>query len=185
LLAHRCKDGTPGALDNAAGIVTLLLLAELLVDFHADLQVEITALNGEDYYNAPGEQLWLALNQGRLQEIVLGINLDGLGYQQGKTAYTTYACPAEMDALIHKAFSTHAGLTAGEPWYQSDHGLFIQNQVPALALTSEYFVELWKEIAHTSKDRPEIVDPGRLVEAAAALQGLVHTLETWLQVNHP
>jgi aminopeptidase YwaD len=177
LFAHiDAKDGTPGALDNAAGVITLLLLAELLAQYNGSLGIEITALNGEDYYSAPGEMLWLAHNQGRLEQIVLGINLDGLGYQRGKTAYTTYGCPAEMDALIHQVFSTHMGLMPGEPWYQSDHGLFIQNQVPALAFTSEYFVELWKEIAHTPKDRPEIVDPAKLVETASALRELVHLL---------
>jgi aminopeptidase YwaD len=179
LFAHiDAKDGTSGALDNAAGVITLLLLAELLAQYNGSLGIEITALNGEDYYSAPGEMLWLAHNQGRLEQIVLGINLDGLGYQRGKTAYTTYGCPAEMDALIHQVFSTHMGLMPGEPWYQSDHGLFIQNQVPALAFTSEYFVELWKEIAHTPKDRPEIVDPAKLVETASALRELVHLLSS-------
>jgi aminopeptidase YwaD len=170
------KEGTPGALDNAAGVVTLLLLAGLLADTRAGLGVEITALNGEDYYSAPGEMQWLDLNRGRLEDIVLGINLDGLGYRQGKTAYSTYGCPPEMDALIQRALSAYEGLILGEPWYQSDLGLFIQNQVPALAITSEYFVDLWQEIAHTPKDRPEIVDPARLVETAHALRDLLLAL---------
>ena len=34
------------------------------------------------------------------------------------------------------------GLVEGEPWYQGDHGLFLINQIPALALTSEALAEL-------------------------------------------
>ncbi len=49
------KAGTPGAIDNASGVVILLLLAELLTDYAGKLGAEIVALNGEDYYAASGE----------------------------------------------------------------------------------------------------------------------------------
>ena len=53
------KDGTPGALDNGAGVVVLLLLAELLQDYDGGVELELVALNGEDYYSAAGEmQYW-------------------------------------------------------------------------------------------------------------------------------
>jgi aminopeptidase YwaD len=178
LFAHiDAKDGTLGAIDNATGVVVLLLLGELLADYAGGLGVEIVAMNGEDYYSGPGEQLYLALNTGRMAEIVLGINLDGAGYHQGHTAYSLYGCPADLASTIHDVFATHAELREGEPWYQSDHGLFLMHQVPALAITSERFVELWTEIAHTSRDRPEIVDPNKLVAAAGALRNLVLRLD--------
>ena len=34
-------------------------------------------------------------------------------------------------------------MVEGEPWYQSDHAIFIQQQRPALAITSDRFDELW------------------------------------------
>lgn len=51
------KPGTPGAIDNASGAVVMLLLAELLADYGGGLGIEIVALNGEDYYSNPGEQV--------------------------------------------------------------------------------------------------------------------------------
>ena len=84
LTAHiDAKQGTPGALDNAAGVVTLLLLAELLHDYSGTLGVEIVAVNGEDYYAAPGEIQYLQRNQGKMGDILLNINLDGVGYIRG------------------------------------------------------------------------------------------------------
>jgi aminopeptidase YwaD len=65
----------------------------------------------------------------------------------------------------------------GEAWYQSDHGLFLLNQRPALAITSERFTDIWTEIAHTDRDKPEIVDCRKLVEAALALRDLLLDLD--------
>ncbi len=181
LFAHiDAKDGTPGAIDNATGVIILLLLAELLADYSGNLSVEIVALNGEDYYDASGEKQYVALNEGRFDEIVLGINSDGVGYYEGNTAYSLYDCPADIAGLIHKAFSAHQNMIEGELWYQSDHGLFLMHQIPALALTSDHFTELWTEIAHTPKDVPEIVDGERLVNVAIALRELLLDLNRFL-----
>ncbi len=177
LFAHiDAKDGTPGALDNGTGAVILLLLGGLLSGYNADLGIELVALNGEDYFAASGEKEYLALNEGKFDEILLGINLDGVGYDRGHTAYSLYDCPPKMEALIRRIFSAHSGLVEGERWYQSDHGLFLMNQRPALALTSERFAELWTEIAHTPKDTPEIVDFSKLIETARALRELLFSL---------
>jgi len=177
LFAHiDAKYGTPGALDNGTGIVTLLLLAELLKDYAGDKWIEIVALNGEDYYSNPGEQLYLRQNAGRFHEIALGINMDGLGYIKGKTAYSLYDCPQELTSVIEKAFAEEETFLAGEPWFQGDHALFLMNQRPALALTSELVYELMAEFVHTDRDTPEIIDPEKVARAALALQQLLMNL---------
>jgi aminopeptidase YwaD len=184
LFAHiDAKEGTPGALDNATGTVVLLLLAELLADYDGGLGVELVAMNGEDYYAAPGEQQYLANNAGKLNDIVLGINIDGVGYCQGGSAYSLYECPPPLAALIQKTFAARKEMVEGEPWYQGDHSLFVQNQVPALAITSERFIHIWTEIAHTSKDRLEIVDTRKLVVVATLLRDLLMALDRCLPSN--
>jgi aminopeptidase YwaD len=177
LFAHiDTKEGTPGALDNAAGVTVLLLLASLLEDYSSELGVEIVAMNGEDYYSAPGQVDYLRRNQSRLEQVALGINLDGVGYVRGKTAYSLYDCPQPIENRIRQEFSTRNDLTAGDPWYQGDHMLFIQNQRPALAFTSEPIGELMSEVIHTEQDRPELVDRGRLATLALALKELIEGL---------
>jgi aminopeptidase YwaD len=124
LFAHiDAKKGTPGALDNAGGVVVLLLLAELLADYDGGLSVELVAMNGEDYYSAPGQRQYLAQNEGRFDTITLGINIDGVGYHKGDVAYSLYDCPPELTQLIEAVMSESDDIAAGERWYQGDHGL--------------------------------------------------------------
>ncbi len=175
-LAHiDSKQGTPGAIDNASGIVTLLLLGELLAGFKGSLQVEITAINGEDYYSNPGEQLYLKTIKDRFPEILLGINIDGVGYKNSKTAFSMYNLPPRLQETVKEVFSGYDQIIEGEPWYQGDHGLFLQKQIPALALTSEQTEEILK-VAHTAADRPDLVDCSMLAELAEALSKLVSML---------
>ena len=177
LFAHiDSKDGTSGALDNASGVTVLLLLSELLNEYQGKHTVEIIALNGEDYYSTPGEIQFLEMNEGRFSDILLGINLDGVGYHKGKTAYSLYEVPEEMAGLIRKVFSGHDELIEGEAWEQGDHLLFVFNQVPALAWTSENVMELLSSIVHTEKDVPAIIDAEKLVATAKALHELIVAL---------
>jgi aminopeptidase YwaD len=177
LFAHiDAKAGTPGAIDNAAGVTVLLLVAELLADYAGPLGIEIVALNGEDYYANPGEMLYLRQNAGRFDEIVLGINIDGVGYQHGPTAFSLYDCPPDLAGQLRGVFDRRPGIVEGEPWYQGDHFLFLMHQRPALAMTSSSVMELLGEIVHTEKDTLAIVDPARLVEAAEGLAAVVRAM---------
>jgi aminopeptidase YwaD len=149
---------TPGALDNASGTVVLLLLAEMLKDYEAKLAIEILAFNGEDY---------------NLDRIAVAINLDDLGYKQGKTAYSLYECPDEIDRTACNIFSRYSGMVMGDPWYQGDHMIFVQKGKPAIALTSEKMPELMATITHTPKDTPDMVDCTKLVETASSLRDFI------------
>lgn len=174
LFAHiDAKINTPGALDNATGVVVLLLLAELLQEISFNKTIEIVALNGEDYYSAPGEMLFLQSNPDQMKDIFLGINMDGAGYVDGKTAYSIYDCPSKLSQIIHDSFPSSQGFIEGEQWYQSDHSLFIMNQRPALAITSEKFMHLSTYITHTAEDMASLVDITKLVDIAKALHNLL------------
>lgn len=170
------KHGTPGALDNAAGTTVLLLLAELLGGYAGGPGLELVAINGEDNYAVPGELRFLADNEGRLDEIVLAVNLDGLGYREGATAYSLYGCPPALAATVRGSLGARPGMVEGEPWYQGDHMIFLAGGRPAVAITSERAAELMARYIHTALDRPELVAPARLAEAAEAIADLVRGL---------
>ena len=185
LCAHiDAREGTPGALDNASGVATLLLLAELLQGHDARLGIELVALNGEDHYSAAGQILYLKRNAGKLDEILVAINLDDVGYQQGRAAFSLYGCAEDLASAIRATFSRRADMLEGPPWYQGDHMVFVQNGVPAVAITSEQAMQYLATITHSVRDRPELVDSAKLVHIALALQDLLLNLEHGLAPVH-
>jgi len=165
------KKGTPGAIDNATGIIVLLLLARLLVDYMGERTIEIVALNGEDYYAVPGQMRYITENQGRFDEVILNINIDGAGYQEGNTAFSFYGLSDELENKARDVFGQFGGLTEGGQWPQGDHSIFIQYGCPAIAVSSKWFTDniATQEITHTPKDNIGIVDCQKVVEIAEAL----------------
>jgi len=177
VLAHiDSRLDTPGALDNASGTVVLLLLCELLSSCQAKIGIEIVAMNGEDYYANPGEQQYLAANEGLFRNIVLGINIDDVGYVRGRVAYSLYGCPTDLAQKIEEALASCDAVIPGDPWYQGDHGLFLMHETPALAMTSELGAELMATVTHTPRDTYELVDLSKLVLVAQALHALVRSI---------
>ena len=170
------KPGTPGAVDNAAGVAVLVLLAELLSPRrHPTLGVglELLVVNGEDHYAAPGEVAWLSDNEGGLDDIALFVNIDGAGYREGRTAYSTYNVAAAGQSRIELAFEGRPDLVAGPAWYQSDHAIFAMQGRPALAFTTEHVDEMLESLFHAPTDAPDKVDPALIVGVSTALEGLI------------
>jgi aminopeptidase YwaD len=165
------KRGTPGAVDNAAGTVVLLLLAELLAGYEGAPVVELVAFNGEDYYAAPGERLYLQENPD-LSQVDFVANIDGAGYREGPTHFSLYECPDALAVRARERLSRH-GLEEGPQWYQGDHTMFVMAGRPAIAVTSAGINTLAAEIIHTPADSPDIVDPTKLAQIATALAALL------------
>ena len=165
------KKGTPGALDNASGVVVLLLLADLLKDYEGSKLVEIVAFNGEDYYAVPGQMKYIQEYQEIFPEILVNINIDGAGYKEGPSAFSFYGLPDAMDEEIKAVINQFDGIVEGKPWVQGDHSIFIQYGRPAVAVSSQWFTDNIdrQDITHTPKDKMGIVDCRKLVKIAQAL----------------
>ena len=172
------KKGTPGAIDNATGVVILLLLADLLKDYNGDRLVELVALNGEDYYSVPGQMNYVMANQGRFSEMILNINIDGAGYVEGPSAFSLFSLPEEIYGKTQKVIGQYPGITEGVQWVQGDHSIFLQFGVPAIAVSSKWFTDniSVQDITHTPNDNISIVDCSKLIEISDALNSLVRKL---------
>lgn len=185
LTAHiDAKAGSPGALDNGTGVVILLLLAERLQDYRGQNGIELVAINGEDYYCAPGEVVYLKENEPSIHDILLNINFDGVGYKDGGTEYSLYGCDDGLASLVRSSLSTPAQIAEGKAWPQSDHMVFVQQGIPAVAFTSQQFPYLTSEITHTSKDNAELVDDEKLVQTAASVHLLLQNLDAHFSINN-
>ena len=125
------KAGSPGAVDNGGGTVVLMLLAELLKDYQGKGTIEILALNGEDYYSVGGQMEYLRRHQGKMDQIKLAINLDGVGFAGHPTGLSFYECPEEYQKNALAVMGKYSGIEEMQPWFQGDHMVFVMNGVPA------------------------------------------------------
>ncbi|RLD05124.1 MAG: hypothetical protein DRI65_09415 [Chloroflexota bacterium] len=159
------KLDTPGAIDNATGVIVLLLLAERMKDYQGSTVIELLPFNGEDYYAASGQMIYLEQNQNKFNEIMININIDGAGYHKGPSAFSPFNLPDDIKKCFDKVLDSNENIHEGGPWYQGDHSIFIQQGVPAIAVTSQWFLENIdsQEITHTPKDQAGIVNCDKLL----------------------
>jgi aminopeptidase YwaD len=172
------KKGTPGAIDNATGVIVLLLLAEMLQDYSGSKQIEIVALNGEDYFAVPGQMSYIRANQDNFGNVLVNINIDGAGYTDGKSAFSFFNLPETMLEKANEVLRKYPGIVEGIQWPQGDHSIFVQYGRPAIAASSKWFTENinGQDITHTLKDDVGIVDCRKVVELAEAIESFVQML---------
>ena len=170
------KIGTPGAIDNGTGVAIVLALAELLKD--AKHPIELVIFNGEDYYGAPGQVKYIEQNVGRFGDIALNINIDGAGYEEGLSCFSPFNLPENIAIALIEVLWDNPELVKGEPWYQGDHSLFIQQNRPAIAVSSQWFIDNMEtqELTHTPKDNLSVVNYDRVAECATGIAELVRKI---------
>jgi len=179
LTAHiDAKKGSPGAIDNATGVIILLLLAELLNDYKNDYNMELVALNGEDYYGVPGQMEYIKRRDGNFADTLLDINIDGAGYYLGNSSFSLFNLPNELYDKAQKIINSSAGISEADPWPQGDHSIFVQYGVPAIAVSSKWLVDNMnsQQLTHTPNDNPGIVDTTKLVELAIAIRQFIESI---------
>lgn len=171
------KTGSPGAIDNATGVTILLLLAELLMDAAPTTRIELVPFNGEDYYAVPGQMLWLKQNEDRMNTLTLNINIDGAGYHQGGSCFSFFNLPPDLQKQFSAVLARHPTISEGPQWVQGDHSIFVQSGIPAVAVSSRWFLEHMDDqlITHTPADNLGIVAPATLVEIALALTDFIRS----------
>lgn len=169
-------EDVPGASDNASGTVVLLLLAEMLSDYRGSIGIEFAALNGEDHYSAGGQMDYLRRYGTEFPGILLAVNVDDVGFRQGRTSYSFYECSQQLENKIENVLRHFDDLVRGAQWFNGDHMIFVQNRVPSVAFTSECMAELMRTVTHTPSDTPDILDCHKLVGVAESLNALVRSL---------
>ncbi len=175
------KPGTPGALDNASGITTLLLTARLLSEADLNVCAEFVAFNGEDYFSTPGQVAYLEKYTDTFGRVMLAINCDGVGYKHGKTGISPMSCSREIEILVEKHIKNYRSLTLADPWYQGDHMLFTGAGIPTLAITSQKIFDLLDTVIHSEKDTIDLIDHSRIAETALFINSMIRQIEKVLK----
>lgn len=165
------KNHATGALDNAAGIVTLLKTAEKVTAENYD--IGIVPFNSEEYYGADGELAYLGKVQSDGDNVALFINIDSVGHIGSKAAVSLYNIPEEMTELITGMLAEREDVVIGEPWYAGDHAAFAFRGVPCIAVTSSDIFAGGLNDTHTMRDTVDTVDVRLLSEAASFLADVI------------
>jgi len=177
LCAHfDTKPGTPGALDNAAGVAAVLALAGRLAAHPPATNVEVVAFNGEDHYAAPGEMAYIAACGSDFGRIGLLINVDGVGLRGQPATMAFFNCPEAWADRTRALMAQSDGIEESEPWPESDHSIFAMQGVACLALTSGGIHALIDGVIHTPADTLDLVDPAGIAVAVAFLGRLLGEL---------
>ena len=178
ILAHMDSAyGTPGALDNAAGVAVLVAVMERLKDYAGPYDLEFIPFNGEDSPMVKGEQAYLQEYGREIPRIRLGINIDSVGCTGSKTAVSTYNLDEDQQAWLDGEIAKFPKVGRGPEWVESDHSIFVFRGTPCLALTSSNLRETVTALSHTPQDTVANVDRAVLVETADFVAELVRSLE--------
>jgi aminopeptidase YwaD len=163
LCAHfDTKQGTPGALDNAAGVAAVLSLAERLAATLPDTNLEIVAFNGEDHYAAPGEVAYINGCGSEFGRISLVVNIDGVGLKGQPSTVAFFNCSEDWAGQTRAEMAQWPQIEESAPWPEGDHSIFAMQNVPCVALTSGGIHALIDDIIHTSNDTLDRVAPGQI-----------------------
>jgi aminopeptidase YwaD len=97
---------------------------------------------------------------------------------EGISAFSPFNLPEEIYRNTAGVIARYPGIAEGAQWPQGDHSIFVQYGVPAIAVSSKWFIDNMEsqDITHTPKDNPGITDCRKVVEIAIALDDLIRLL---------
>ena len=128
------KYNTDGALDNASGVVTMLLAAK---GIESDkYNIDIVPFNSEEYYEPKGELIYLDEIQKSGKEIKLLVNIDTVAHVGSKVAAATFNFDEKEQKRFDKVMEECENVVAGEPWYAGDHAAFAFNGTKCVLISA-------------------------------------------------
>jgi Zn-dependent M28 family amino/carboxypeptidase len=154
------KYATPGGTDNATGVAVMLTIAEELAKHRLQKEFEFIAFNSEEYTNK-GEVAYLEKYKPSDQQIKLAINLDGTGNLIGTTTAAVFG-DENFSTKVRSVIDQHSSIIETDPWYESDHSLFLQAGIPTIALSSTS----WSDLAHSVMDDFRVIDFDKLQDVS-------------------
>ena len=173
LCAHfDTKFNTPGACDNASGVAMLLALAEKLGKQQLHYGLECTAFDNEEYLPI-GDDEYMRRNGPSLNDVVMAINMDGVGQLMGSTSIAIYVSSPAFQAHVAELTRRYPGVVWVDPWPESNHSTYSWRGVPCLAFSTT----AGEPIHHTRADTMERVNLAKLDETLSLVSDIVASLQ--------
>lgn len=167
--------GTPGALDNGAGVAVLLAIMARLGNGAPDVEVEFLPFNGEDSCGAYGELAWLDHRKSGMGSIACAVNIDAVGHRGSRIAVSGLGLPKALAARLDRMIARDDALVVGAPWFEGDQSIFASLGIATLVLTSSDLNDAVLPLAHTPRDVRAEVDGASLGRAADFVTAWIQT----------
>lgn len=179
--SHDSIADSPGANDNASGVVALLETARLIAKMPSDTEIRFVSFSGADH-GRQGIRYYMKHLPGEERERIIGaIHLDTLGYiyDYGIVMGTADGNPTLLGALMeHEA---GAELEQQWPYRMDDQGIYIvfdRYRIPAVRITQD--ITAFEQ--GTPQDRTDIVNVEKIGEVSRVLS---QTLAKIMQKDTP
>lgn len=166
------KNHTPGALDNASGLLTLLKTAEKL---EADAyDIDIIPFNSEEYFEPIGELLYLEQLKNDSKPLSLLINIDSVAHIGSNVAVSLYNFEPKQEEMVKDILQTCKNVELGECWYAGDHTAFAFSGTKCIAISSSDMFTGGLNDTHTPSDTVDTVDVSIIESAIAFTDAILH-----------
>ena len=121
---------------------------------------------------------YIMANEGKFNRILININIDGAGYKTGKSAFSFFDLPEDLQKKAEEVLKDFPGIVEGIQWPQGDHSIFLQHGRPAIAVSSKWFIDNIdsQTITHTPEDNIDLVDCHKIVELAEAITSFIQKI---------
>jgi aminopeptidase YwaD len=169
LMAHYdTKINTPGAWDNGSGMAALLVLAEMLTQKESELSLEFIAFGDEEYW-AYSDGLYAERYGSQMKDIILAINMDGIGQRLGTNNVALMTASEPLRSLLDETMKAYPGVIWTDPWPQSNHSTFAWRGVPSVALNARGVMS----ILHQPQDTMVWMSEDKLGEVVSLADDIV------------
>ncbi len=174
---HDSPEGSPGANNNASGVVSLLECARLLSRLSTDTELRFVSFSGSAQGGVGAAYYMASLTETERHRIIGTIQLDTLGYASDSRVIlgTMDGEQTLLGDMLKTASAKVSGLTSGWRYVRrekGDHVSFVRGEIPAVVVSQSQ--EAYEN--GSPQDREEVVN----VELLAGVADVVSHTAAWL-----
>jgi Zn-dependent M28 family amino/carboxypeptidase len=152
----------------------MLTLAEMLASRDLTVGLECVAFSAEEY-GPLGDPTYISHSGDEMGDILVAVNLDGIGQRVGTNTITMMAHSQAFAAEAEIWAARYPGMIWVDPWPQSNHSTFARQGVPSIAFTSHFAGVT--DINHLPTDTIEWISADKLHEVTALVSEIVEGLQ--------
>ncbi|MHA2127343.1 MAG: M28 family peptidase [Promethearchaeota archaeon] len=161
---------SPGAHDDASGVLCLLEIMRLLKENDSSLPIKFVITTGHEH-TGDGEKLFIDKVNDAGIILKYFFNIDGIGHKRIEDQISFYNMEEQLKTKILNLQEDYE-IIEGSQWFQGLHAVFAQTGTTCLALSSQSL-----GIHHTPKDRFDLLSLSKIKNRAEFIYKILKIIE--------